>query len=147
MDDRYRGVVKEADEVRLLPFPEGGHWRSWRANTIHAVVSAAGRQDDVGQEWIMRVESDDPWALENPGDGWVSLDRKLAAALTKIAATHGKELGREITQHDTAALSNNRVIRGRVLLAIVFRYYTSGANGQVMYAMNHLQTLVLHGDN
>ena len=75
LDERYRGVVKEADEVRLLPFPEGGHWRSRRANTIHAVVSAAGRQDDMGQEWIMRVESDEPWLLENPGDGWASLDR------------------------------------------------------------------------
>ena len=92
----------------------------------------------------MKVETEEPWALEDPGEGWISLDRKLAAALTKIARG---EIGREITQHNTTALNNNLVIRGRVLLAIVFRYYSSGTNGQVSYDMNHLQTLTLHGDN
>ncbi len=28
-----------------------------------------------------------------------------------------------------------------------FRYYASGQNGQAMYSMNHLQTLVVKGDN
>ena len=65
----------------------------------------------------MKVETDDPWALDDPGEGWISLDRKLAAALTKI--DHG-EIGREITQTTTTALNNNLVVRGRVLLASVF---------------------------
>ena len=127
-----------------MAVPGGSQWRAWRANTIHSIVSAAGRQDDLAQDWIMRVETDESWTLEDPGEGWVSLDRKLAAALTKIAKG---EIGREITQHNTTALNNNRVIRGRVLLALVFRYYSSGTTGQVMYDMNHLQTLTLHGDN
>ena len=92
----------------------------------------------------MKVEAEEPWALEEPGEGWISLDRKLAAAITRIA---GGEAGREITQRNTTALSNSLVIRGRVLLAIVFRYYSSGASGQVLYDMNHLQTLSLHGDS
>ena len=91
----------------------------------------------------MRAETEDPWALEDPAEGWVSLDRKLAAALTKIAKG---EIGHEITQRNTTALNNNRVIRGRVLLALVFRYYSSGTTGQAMYDMSHLQTLTLHGD-
>ena len=61
----------------------------------------------------------------------ISLDRKLAAALTTIA--HG-EIGRQITQATTTALSNNTVARGRVLLAFVVRYYASGNNAQVLYA-------------
>ena len=76
--------------------------------------------------------------------GWVSLGRKLAAALTKIA--HG-EIGRELTQATTRALSHGRIIRGRVLLAIVFRHYASGNSGQVLYDMNHLQSLVLKDNN
>ena len=94
----------------------------------------------LAQEWILRVETDDPAELEYPGEGWVSLDRKLEAALTKIAHS---EVGREITQMTTTCLNNNSVARGRVLLAIVFRYYASGNYGQAMYDMNHLQTLVL----
>ena len=114
--------------MKLLTFPEGSQWRAWRANTIHAIVSAAGRQDDLAQEWIMKVEAEEPTALDEPGEGWISLDRKLAAALTKIARG---EIGREITQHNTTALNNNLVIRGRVLRAIVCRCYSSGTNGQV----------------
>ena len=148
MDDdarRYvRNTTREADEIKLLYFPEGSQWRAWRAHTIHSIVSAAGRQDDLGQEWVMKVETEEPEALEDPGEGWISLDRKLAAALTKIAKG---EIGREITQYNTTALNNNRVVRGRVLLALVFRYYSSGTSGQVLYDMNHLQTLTLHGDN
>ena len=76
--------------------------------------------------------------------GWVSLDRKIAAALTKMATG---EIGLEITQRSTTSLNNNTIARGRVLLAIVFRYYASGQSGQAMYDMNHLQSLVMEGDN
>ena len=100
----------------------------------------------MAQAWVMLVETEDPESpvLYDPGEGWVSLGRKLAAAITKIARG---EIGREITQYNTTALSNNLVVRGRVLLAIVFRYYSSGTSGQVLCDMNHLQTLALHGDN
>ena len=80
----------------------------------------------------MKVETEPPWALEDPGEGWISLDRKLAAAVTSIAKG---EIGRDITRYNTTALSNNQVVRGRVLLALVFRY-SYGASGQVLYDMN-----------
>ncbi len=106
---RDRARVKETDEVKLLQFPHGAAWRAWRASTIHAVISAAGRQDDLAQEWILKVETHDPSDSEGPGEGWISLDRKLAAALTKIARG---EIGRHITQATTIALNNNMVATG-----------------------------------
>ena len=86
----------------------------------------------------------DPSDLEDPGEGWISLDRKLAAALANIA--YG-EIGRQITQATTTASSNTMVARGRVLPAIVFRYYASGDNAQVLCDLSHLQKLVLRGDH
>ena len=65
----------------------------------------------------MRCETDDPSLLNDPGEGWISLDRKLAVALTNIA--HG-EIGRELTHTTTMALNNGHIVRGRVLLAIMF---------------------------
>ncbi len=85
--------------MKLLQFPQGAAWRAWRSNTIPAIVSAAGRRDDVAREWILKVETADPADLEDPGLGWVTLDQKLAAALTNIASG---ELGRHVTQHSTA---------------------------------------------
>ncbi len=141
---RERLRPKESDEVNILAFPTGSEWRAWRGNTFASIVSAAGRQDDLAQNWILQVETADPAELEYPGEGWVSLDRKIAAALTKMA--HG-EIGREITQKSNTCLNNNTIARGRVLLAIVFRHYASGQNGQAMYDMNHLQSLVMKNDN
>ena len=76
--------------------------------------------------------------------GGVSLDRKLTAALTKIAHD---ELGRQIKQTGTIALSNNVVARGRVLRALVARYYAPGNNALVLYDINHLQRLTLKGEH
>jgi hypothetical protein len=136
--------AKESDEVNILAFPTGSQWRAWRGNTFASIASAAGRQDDVAQARILQVETADPAELEYPGEGWVSLDRKIAAALTNMATG---ETGREITQRSNTCLNNNTIARGRVLLAIVFRHYASGQSEQAMYDMNHLQSLVMKGDN
>ncbi len=109
-------------------------------HTIHAITSAAGRQDDLSREWNLKVGNHDATQLEEPGEGWISLDREVAAALTKIA--HG-EIGRHNTQATTTALSNHAVARGGVLLAFVFRYYASGNNAQVLYDLNHRHGCVL----
>ena len=89
----------------MLKFPSGTAWRAWRANAILVIISAAGRNDDQAQGWIMEVESEDTSInLDIPGDGWISLDRKLAVALNKISEG---ELGRQLTLATTAALSKN----------------------------------------
>ena len=77
----------------------------------------------------MRCESDDPSTLTNPGEGWTSLDRKLAAALTEIS--HG-ELGRVLSQLTTKSMNTNTMARGRVLPAAVFKHYAHGNNGQAV---------------
>ena len=141
---RDRNRVKEADEVRILSFPSGTAWRPWRASTIHAIVSAAGRHDDSALEWVMKVETHRTVDLGTPGDGLVTLDRTLAAALAKIS--HG-ELGRQSALTSNAALSCGQVARGRVLLALVFEYYSAGRDAMVMFDVNHIQRKTLKGDN
>ena len=135
---------KKADEVKSLSFPSGTAWRAWRANAIHAIVSAAGRHDDSALEWVMKVETHEAVDLETPGDGWVTLDRKLAAALAKTS--HG-ELGRQLNLTGNAALSRGQVARDRVLLALVFEYYSAGKNAIVMFDINHIQRITLKGDS
>ena len=72
------------------------------------------------------------------------MDRKIAAGLMLIC--HG-ELGRELTQMSTTMYINDQIVRGRSLLALVFRCYASSQSGQVLYDLNHLQGLRLIGDN
>ncbi len=70
----------------------------------------------------MKVETHEAVDLETPGDGWVTLDRKLAAALAKISRG---ELGRQLTLTSNAALNSGQVARGRVLLALFLEYYSA----------------------
>ena len=111
-------------------------WRAWKANAIHAIVSAAGRHDDSALEWVMKVQAHEAVDLETPGDGWVTLDRELAAALTRILRG---ELGRQLTLTSNDAVSSGQVARGRALLALVFAYYSAGNNAMVMFDITHIQ--------
>ena len=103
--------------------PQSLSWRAWKSKTILVVVSAAGRHDYTALLWIIQVEAHQIEDLEVPGNGWVTLDRKLAAALTNIS--HG-ELGRMLTLHSNACLNQGRAARGRVLLQLVFNHYSPG---------------------
>ena len=80
--------VREAEKIELLHFPQGSQRRAWRSHTLQTIVSAAGRQDDRAYRWIRKCETAEPDSLDKPGKGWISLDRKLAAALTQIS--HGE---------------------------------------------------------
>ncbi len=71
----------------------------------------------------MKVEAREALDLETPGDVWVTLGRKLAAASTKIS--HG-EPGGQLALTSNAALSCGQVASGRALLALVFEYYSAG---------------------
>ena len=82
--------------------------------------------------------------METRDTGWVSLERKLAAALTRVA--HG-EPGRQLTVASSVALSEGNIARGRALLAMVFKYYAAGSNAELMYDVNHLQETHLRGDS
>ncbi len=77
----------------------------------------------------MEAETANDDDRETPGDCWISLDRKLDAALTRVSEG---ELGCQLTLTSKAALSNGRAARGRVLLT---------------HDIYHLQRNVLHGGN
>ena len=92
----------------------------------------------------MKIETQDEAYLNTPGTGWVTLDRKLAAAVSKIS--HG-ELGRTLTLTSNSALNRGQSARGRVLLQMVFSHYASGKNAELMYDINHIQKVHIKGDN
>ena len=87
---------KEAEDIKFL---------AWRAHCVQTVIAAAGRHDDEAFPWIQACATESPEDLCIPGEGWVSLDRKIAAGLMRIY--HG-ELGRELTQMSTTMYNDNQ---------------------------------------
>ena len=93
----------------------------------------------------MNVEAHEAVDLETPGDGRVTPHRKPPPTLTNIS--HG-EPASQLTPTSNAALNSGQVGRGRVLLALVFEYYSAGKiNAMVMFDINHIQRITLRGDN
>ena len=93
---------------------------------------------------VDKCATQEPHTLQEPGEGWIALDRKTAAGLTRIC--HG-EIDREITQLCNNQYNDKQIVRGRVLLALAFRYYASGNSGQVLYDFNNLQGLTMINNN
>ena len=86
---------KEAEAVKLPSLPTNPQFRAWRLTVRAKVVAASGR----GQEcftWMLQVEKTGATqeSLSDPGRSFVSLDSKLAAAISEIVSG---ELGRKIT--------------------------------------------------
>ena len=68
-------------------FPTMAQLPQWKMQLLHNVVAASGREEDeVVTRWLLRVERDGMTfdRLKKSGDGFRTLDRKLAAALSKI---------------------------------------------------------------
>ena len=141
-----RRKIKEAEHVSVPPLPKANAMRAWRNTVYQNVNSASGRPDDRTISWIRAVERPDaqPSDFLDSGKRFLTLDRKLGAALSKIATG---ELGRILTQAGEDAMQfNDRVARGRELLCIIFQYYSTGKGPDVVYNLNDLQAIRLKGD-
>ena len=113
-------------------------------SATQTIGAAAGRHDDNALDWIFLAEkAGSVNEVDLPGRDWVSLDRRLTSAFTKIA--HG-ELGRQITLMNSIAVNAGRTARGRSLLRLVFQHYASGSSAEFMCDTNHCQGITLKGD-
>jgi hypothetical protein len=131
-------------ETKLQPLPIGQAFQAWRMSTIQTTIAAAGRQGDNALGWTLLADkADSVDELNIPGRDWVSLGRKLASAVTKIA--HG-ELGRQIALMNSTAIDAGRIARGRRLLQLVFHHYSSRSSAELMYDASHLQRIILKND-
>ncbi len=120
MSNSKRKHGKEADEVKLPALPTASQFRAWKTSVYQSVLQASGREDDKVLSWIREVEKPGakPEDFADKTKEFATLDRKVAASLTKLAQG---ELGRQITQRNDEALYKEcRMARGRELLCIVF---------------------------
>ncbi|MCP4245128.1 MAG: DUF5377 domain-containing protein, partial [bacterium] len=127
---------KELDTVSVPPLPNASQLRAWRITLLQNLDATANRDDDKVIDWAREVEDESKPAeyFADSGKTFPSVDRKLAAALSKVATG---ELGRRITQLQDQAMQNeNRMVRGREILRLIFLYFATGKNAEVMFSLN-----------
>ena len=133
--------------MSVPPLPHPSQFRAWRITVLQNLDATANRNDSRVIDWAREVEDESKSAeyFADSGKTFQSVDRKLGAALSKIATG---ELGRRITQLQDQAMQNeNRMVRGREILRLIFLYFATGKNAEVMFSLNDLQKITLKGDN
>ena len=109
-----RTRYKEADTIDIpSKFPNAGNIANWKTALYKAVDAASGRRDDGVIPWLRQVESDEVSlsALRYTEAEFVTLDRKLAAALTKVCQG---EFQRRLQHEECEQLErHNKTLRGR----------------------------------
>jgi hypothetical protein len=137
-------VKKEAEKVAIPAMPDSAHGlRTWR-NAVRTEVTSASGKGEVAFLWIMETENPEHnfETLSDPGE-FVSLDAKLASALTKLAKG---ELGREIVQQQELAAKSSKMLKGRHILWMVYQYYAVSQDAGAMYSITELMSVRLNDD-
>ena len=115
--DAFGIRCKEAEGIKIAPIPAPQYIRTWRQRLREEVCSASGNPDEAFK-WIVRVEDRDATFDEfgNSG-GFVTLDTKLAAALSRGLPG---DLARKV-EHAKEKLTMERrmLLKGRQILFMV----------------------------
>ena len=112
MTTRY----KEADKVLIPRFPDAVRYKMWRQAVGEELIAASGRPDEAFL-WVLESESCDATYDNMAVSGnFLTLDMKLAAALSALATG---EIGRQLSLRKQEEKKNGRMVKGRQLLWMI----------------------------
>jgi len=138
---------KEAETVKMPPFPDRGtKVQAWKNCVYQSLNAASGRPDDDVLIWSRQVEDESVTdeTLHKVPRRYATLSRKFASALQEKATG---ELGRKITLTVAKWLSEGKSAPGLLLFRIVVRYYATGRAAEALYNINDLQRIRIHGND
>ena len=139
---------KEADTIKLPALPEAREFRNWRTAVRQSVVAASGRPVRCLQ-WLMQLEAANDMSTLASSGKFTTLDVKLASAITLLAndkSPHVKELARRIALESDNEAAGGRLIRGRQLLWMVYRYNATDEDLGALYDFNDLNSVTFTKD-
>ena len=106
---KFSSKLREQNEVKVPKFPNVATLQEFRHDLYNRVtVCAQDKKVEVVIKWLQKVEKEGikMSKLYEPGEGFVSLDRKLAVALQPILP---RELAMRV-QTDRAAMKAGRLM-------------------------------------
>ena len=119
---------------------------AWRAYVKAALVEASGRKDETPIiQWIQctEVEGTRHEDFEESGDGFETLDRKLAAALIRVIKG---ELGRKVHLESQKMHLRGKVLKGRQVYWMILSTFRTNPNMGVVYGVRDISKVQWLGD-
>ena len=142
--DKETTKSKEADHIKLPPFPQPENYRNWKIKVRDAIM-AASRFPDKTFNWVNKVWEEGR-KVEDLADTekYVTLDAKLLSALSNIAVG---ELARKIDTFKEKESLNNRPVRGRQVLLMFHEFFSTNIKHGATYRLDDLFAVQMKGDN
>ena len=127
--------VEERDKIEIAKMPNVIEFRA-RKITVRSEVAAASGLGDEGLKWIMEVEKHGATFESSASSGKChTLDIKLAAALNHASTG---TVGREIATATEKAAQNDKLLRGRQALWLVYRWCATNQEAGALYELTDL---------
>ena len=121
--------TKEAQKIDVPAFPNIAQLAAYKLTILENVVCASGREDHQSvAQWVLMVEKKGTKLedLADPGEGFSTLDRKLAAALTPTVA--GELMRRINNAKRTLLKQDGKLFSGRQILFMVHEQFRTNKN-------------------
>ncbi len=137
-------MPKEATTIELPPMPNPVGFRHWRT-AVREAVAAAATDPQQAFAWVQLVEQ--PTSSFNSladSQGQVTLDAKLAAALTKIISG---EFATQVVAFKEAEAGRGNLLKGRQLLFKLYEYFGIHETEDRIINLESLVALQLQGDD
>ena len=142
---KFSSKLREQNEVKVPKFPNVSNLQEFRHDLYNRVsVCAQDKKPHVVIKWLQKVEKDGikMKKLYEPGDGFASLDRKLAVALQSILP---RDLAMRV-QTDRAAMKRGQLMSGRQILWHIYRHLRTSPNQTKIYGLKDIATINWWGD-
>ena len=135
--DEPKAKRNEADAVKVPQLPSNQQFNAWKIALRDEIAGASGAPDE-GFKWFLEVQK--ARSIEDLADSGVfpSLDVKLNAALARI--TTG-ELGRRINLQKEKYALQEKYLKGRQVLWLIFEFYKVA---DIEGGINSMRDLLLH---
>ena len=146
--DQWQGTwypirEKEAYYIKIPDLPETANYRRWQLLLRSNILSASGKGDEC-LAWIRAPEDPNVTIgdLANSGQGYETLDLKLAKALTDLIIGERKNAARiavTVRQEIEAAHARNVPMRGRQILKMIYGQYELDETQWGLYTLTQIQ--------
>ena len=135
--------AKEADHIKVPPFPYPESYRDWKIK-VRDAVRAASKTPDKAFAWINKVwkEGTVTADLVDP-EGFTTLDAKLLSALSNICSG---EIARKVNTFKEKESAADRPVRGQQVLLMMDDFFSTNIKHGATYSLKDLFAVKLKGE-
>mgnify|MGYP005743335039 FL=1 len=114
-------MTRRPTQIKAPAFPDVANIEVWKAGLARALITSSVHSDEKEIDWFLEIESAEFEMLnDSGGERFLKLDCALSQALIP---TCPKDLQTRINRVEQAYLKDNKIIKGRQVVYMVYKWF------------------------